>query len=232
MKLPKIIIFDVGGTLIEGEGWDNYQIGYKYLYEEVFDVKESFEEFMHFVGLVRPMIKKREKTQFEFSFQSFFNYLKVAYGLKTTKSYYEIEIEFIAKFYTSKPVLHVKELLDFLTSKGVLLYVLSNSMYSTNQIIDELKRNNLDEYFLEIVSTGDHLLRKPSLELFKMYLKKCHIMGYKTSEVCYIGNMYHYDIASPVRLGMKAVHKGKEFKKHTGYVEINDYLELIKMWSK
>ena len=36
MKLPKIIIFDVGGTLIKGT-WKDSILGYAYLYEEVLD---------------------------------------------------------------------------------------------------------------------------------------------------------------------------------------------------
>lgn len=232
MKLPKIIIFDVGGTLTEAKEYTNIENGYRYLYDEVLDVKESFFDFMQFVKTIRPYIKKREETHLEFSFMSFFNYLSVVYGLKTDLSYYEIEQNFVSKYYKTSLVEGSKDLLDFLKSKDIKLYVLSNSMYSTAGIIYELKINGIDKYFEQVVSSGDHLLRKPSLDLFKMYLKKFSIMGYKKSEICYIGNMYDYDVVSPVKLGMKVIHKGENNIDHNDYVEVNDYHKLIEMWKR
>lgn len=232
MKLPKIVIFDVGGTLTETSEYTNIENGYQYLYDEVLDVKESFSSFMQLVRTIRPYIKKREESLVEFSFKSFFNYLSVVYGLKTNIPYEEIEINFVLKYYHTKRVSGVVELLEFLKSKGVLMYVLSNSMYSTAGIIHELKINGIDTYFEQVVSSGDHLLRKPSLDLFKMYLKKFSIMGCKKSEICYIGNMYEYDVVTPVKLGMKVIHKGENNIVHNDYVEVNDYHKLIEMWNK
>ena len=44
MELPKIIIFDVGGTLLKGD-FDDSILGYTYLYEEVLDVKETLNDY-------------------------------------------------------------------------------------------------------------------------------------------------------------------------------------------
>ena len=75
MKLPKIIIFDVGGTLIKGT-WDDSILGYIYLYEEVLDVKESLDEYLDFVKGMFYIIKQRETCDLEFSLRSFFKSLK------------------------------------------------------------------------------------------------------------------------------------------------------------
>ena len=45
MKLPKIIIFDVGGTIVSGK-WQSFMKGYEYLYNEVLNVKETYEEYI------------------------------------------------------------------------------------------------------------------------------------------------------------------------------------------
>ncbi|MBE6131408.1 MAG: HAD family hydrolase [Erysipelotrichaceae bacterium] len=231
MKLPKIIIFDVGGTLIKGT-WQDSILGYTYLYDEVLDVKESLYDYLDFVKGMFYIIKKRDTCDLEFNFKSFFNYLKDLYGLKTNKSFEEIEYTFARKFYSPMLNDNVIELLEYLNNKKISLYVLSNSMYSTNCVEKELEEVGIRKYFLQVISSGDHLVRKPSPELFKLYLKKFDMMGYKVTDVCYIGNDAYFDITTPVKLGMKAVHISNKDVKHDGYLEISNYLKLIEEFDK
>ena len=70
MKLPKIIIFDVGGTLIKGT-WQDSILGYTYLYDEVLDVKESLYDYLDFVKGMFYIIKERDTCDLEFNFKSF-----------------------------------------------------------------------------------------------------------------------------------------------------------------
>ena len=210
MKLPKIIIFDVGGTLLKGD-FDDSILGYTYLYEEVLDVKETLNDYLDFVKGMFHVIKQRESCDLEFNFRSFFNYLKDLYGLKTDKSYEKIE---------------------YLKNKNIPLYVLSNSMYSTNLIEKELEEVGIKDYFIQIISSGDHLVRKPSYDLFKLYLKKFSMMGYKYSEICYIGNDYYYDVETPVKLGMMSIHLSDKFMIHEKYLEVDSYLKLIEEFKK
>lgn len=231
MKLPKIVIFDVGGTLLKGT-WDDCLLGYIYLYEKVLDVKESLDDYLEFVKGMFYIIKQREFCDLEFNFRSFFNYLKAVYGLKTNTSYEEIEYLFSRKFYTPKLNLHVIEILEFFKSKNIPLYVLSNSMYSTELVSKELEEFNLKHYFKQIISSGDHLVRKPSKELFKLYLKKFDMIGVSASDVCYIGNDPYFDIETPVKLGMQAIHLGEQDVNHGTYLEISSYLKLIEEFKK
>lgn len=231
MKLPKIIIFDVGGTLIKGT-WQDSILGYTYLYDEVLDVKESLYDYLDFVKGMFYIIKERDTCDLEFNFKSFFNYLKDLYGLKTNKSFEEIEYTFARKFYSPMLNDNVIELLEYLTNKKIPLYVLSNSMYSTNCVEKELEEVGIRKYFLQVISSGDHLVRKPSKEFFKLYLKKFDMMGYKVTDVCYIGNDPYFDITTPVKLGMKAVHISDKDVKHDGYLEISNYLKLIEEFDK
>lgn len=231
MKLPKIIIFDVGGTLIKGT-WQDSILGYTYLYDEVLDVKESLYDYLDFVKGMFYIIKERDTCDLEFNFKSFFNYLKDLYGLKTNKSFEEIEYTFARKFYSPMLNDNVIELLEYLNNKKIPLYVLSNSMYSTNCVEKELEEVGIRKYFLQVISSGDHLVRKPSPELFKLYLKKFEMMGINVSDVCYIGNDPYFDITTPVKLGMKAVHISNKDVKHDGYLEISNYLKLIEEFDK
>ena len=231
MKLPKIIIFDVGGTLIKGT-WKDSILGYTYLYDEVLDVKESLDDYLEFVKGMFYIIKQRDICDMEFNFRSFFNYLKDLYGLKTNESYEEIEYKFARTFYSPMLNDNVLELLEYLKSKHVPLYVLSNSMYSTACVEKELEEFGIRKYFLQVISSGDHLVRKPSKELFKLYLKKFDLMGYKVTDICYIGIDPYFDITTPIKLGMKAVHISDKDVYHKNHLEISNYLKLIEEFDK
>lgn len=231
MKLPKIIIFDVGGTIIKGT-WKDSILGYTYLYEEVLDVKESLNDYLEFVKGMFYIIKQRDTCDMEFNFRSFFNYLKDLYRLKTNKSFEEIEFKFARTFYSPSLNDNVIELLEYLKNKNIPMYVLSNSMYSTSCVESELEEFGIRKYFKQVISSGDHLVRKPSPELFKLYLKKFDMKGYKVSDICYIGNDPYFDIVTPVSLGMKAIHISDKDIKHDGYLEISNYLNLIEEFDK
>ena len=145
MRLPKIIIFDVGGTLIKGI-WNDSILGYKYLYDEILDVRESLDDYLEFVTGMFPVIKQRETCDLEFSFHSFFNYLKDVYGLKSDLPYEEIEYKFARCFY--EPILndHVIELLDYLKSNSSMPIeiVISNSSMNYRSIYaNKLKESDI-----------------------------------------------------------------------------------------
>ena len=231
MKLPKIIIFDVGGTLVKGN-WEDCLLGYLYLYNEILDVKEPKEDYLKFIQDMFYVIKQRESCDLEFNFRSFFNYLKDLYGLKTNKSFEEIEYNFVRSFY--RPVIndYVIDILEYLKDRNIPLYVLSNSMYSTSLIERELNNIGVKDYFIQIISSGDYLVRKPSKELFKLYLKKFDMIGINKQDICYIGNDYYYDIMTPINLGMKCVHLSDKNIVHEHYLEVNSYLKLIEEFDK
>lgn len=232
MKLPKIMIFDVGGTLINGSRFENVDLGYKYLYDEVLDVKESYQDYTNFINELIKIIPEREKGSLEFSFRSLFNYLSLVYGLKTHLGYEQIEEMFISKFYQYEMIDHVKTLLDYLKKQGVRMAVFSNSMYSSCQIKRELASVGILTYFESVVSSADYLVRKPSRHVFTLYLKKYGIMGYKSDAIGYIGNMFKYDIEPVLPLKMVSILKSDHFEQHNDYLEISNYLELIEEFKR
>ena len=231
MKLPKIMIFDVGDTLICGK-WEDQLNGYIYLYEEVLDVKESVEDYLDFIKGMLPIIKERDKVSLEFNFRSFFNYLKDLYGLKTNKTFEEIELAFSYKLFIPKLKSNIVELLEYLNNKGVILNVLSNSMFSSSCLNSLLENLGIRKYFKYLISSGDHLVRKPSEHLFNLYIKKYQMLGYKISDICYIGNDFYYDIVTPAKLGMMSILISDKDIKHSDYLEVSSYVKLKNEFDK
>ena len=79
MKLPKVMIFDVGGTLLDTVKF-SFEEGLKYLYNEVIAKKESYEEFLFFYERLEQQINLREISSIEVSFLSLLKYWYFIYG--------------------------------------------------------------------------------------------------------------------------------------------------------
>lgn len=229
-KMPKAFIFDCGDTLFNVLNF-NFEAIYKYFYNNIIDnSKVTYDEYVKFSESIMHVFSERDLNNIEILFSNYFNFITFAFGNKSDKDLNTIELEFAHTLYQSKPVKDVFLFLDFLKSKNIPMYVLSNSLLSTNEIKLELKENGLDEYFIDIISSGDHLFRKPSKELFLMYLKRLQMDGID-GDVCYIGNSYKYDIVTPVELKMYSILLNEklecEYINHGDYLEVNGYKTLI-----
>lgn len=224
----KVIIFDIGGTLIANNNFD-FTRGIKYLYDEVIDTKESYEEFMKYINSFYEVFQKRIDSDIEINFYSYLNFITFSYPKKTPLTDEEIEKCFVSKIFDSIVFDGLTEFLDYLIDQNYELYVLSNTMFSTKEIKYELERVGLLKYFKEVVASGDHLFRKPSKHLFNMYLK--HLEKYNVEDIAYVGNEYKNDIVTPRDLGMKCFLKGNCNQDIDGYHEFDNYQSLL-AWFK
>lgn len=229
MKLPKVMIFDVGGTLLDTVKF-SFEEGLKYLYNEVIAKKESYEEFLFFYERLEQQINLREISSIEVSFLSLLKYWYFIYGKVSDKNDEKIECEFAERVYQTTSAPHVKAFLELLKEKKVRCFVLSNSMFSSHEIEKELEKKGLSSYFEEIVSTADYVFRKPSDAIFLMYIKKLLLEGYSLEDICYIGNEKIKDIDPPLSLGINAIWRTNTSCKTKTYMEIKEYQELIDMW--
>lgn len=223
----KLIIFDVGGTMLDNDDF-NFENGLKYLYDEILDVKEDYNTFLNFVNSYKDIFSKRDDTLIEISFVSYLNYLYLCYNKKTILDIDEVEMNFIHHVYHPYLVKDLIKCLTYLKNKKYKLLVFSNSMFQTKAIRQELKDLGIDQYFDEIISSGDHLFRKPSSFIFSSYLKKYEILP---NNVMYIGNDYDIDIITPIKLKMKCALRSDKLIDHGNYLEFDNYENLIR-WFK
>ena len=234
-KLPKVFIFDVGGTIFDviNINFDNAII---YLYNNVIDnTKVTLDEFKASMQDIHHAFRDRELNSFELSYEYLFNYVTFIYGNPKSVKKEEIENDFSHAFYQGNPIPNVLDFLEYLKNKGVKLYVLSNSILTTPQIRREVEEYGALKYFIDVVSTGDYIFRKPSEDIFKLYIKKLKLEGFKESDLCYIGNSFRFDIVTPTRLGMNTIHFAVDEDEdiyNVVYLKINSYNHLISLFKE
>lgn len=234
-KLPKVFIFDVGGTIFDVINI-NFDNGLIYLYDNVIDqTKVTKEEFIKSMKEISHALRERELNNFEFSFDYFFNYVTFIYGNPHNYKPRDIEWDYSHALYQGEEIPNVIDFIKYLKDKGIKLYVLSNSMFSTPEIRLEIEEYHAREYFLDVISTGDYIFRKPSEDIFKLYIKKLALDGYNVEDLCYIGNSFRFDIVPSSRLKMNSIFfavKEEEILNNEAYLQVNSYQRLLELFKE
>jgi HAD superfamily hydrolase (TIGR01549 family) len=90
--------------------------------------------------------------------------------------------------------------IKILKSEGIKLGLLSNI---PNPLYDIIRKNNLEDYFDEILYSFNECLIKPDLNFFNLILFQLNV---KPSEVIMVGNSLRSDIEPAKKLGLNTIH--------------------------
>ncbi len=233
----KYIIMDLGDTLFKNVELDLTK-GVTYIYNNYCNHNIEKDAVLKDFNLIwEYAYQKRDNDDFEINIHNYFNYLRDTVGFKTTYDNNFLEIEFLT--HSTKTIL-MNDLVEFLKIckvKNIHLVILSNSTFTKQGLIYQLKKHNIDSYFEAVFSSADYILRKPSPLFFNLavnYLKKTY-PNLKLEEVRFIGNDYHYDVLGSTNQGIKAIWFNEQNLPNPHLVEcteVKSYKELIKMMSE
>lgn len=233
----KYIIMDLGDTLFKNVELDLTK-GVTYIYNNYCNHNIEKDAVVKDFNLIwEYAYQKRDNDDFEINIHNYFNYLRDTIGFKTTYDNNFLEIEFLT--HSTKTIL-MNDLVEFLSlckTKNIHLVILSNSTFTKQGLIYQLKEHNIDSYFEAVFSSADYILRKPSPLFFNLAvncLKKTY-PNLKLEEVRFIGNDYHYDVLGSTNQGIKAIWFNEQNLPNPHLVEcteVKSYKELIKMMSE
>jgi hypothetical protein len=114
----------------------------------------------------------------------------------------------------------VKRILAFFHAQGYALGLVSNaSTYHKQPLYDF----DLARFFDTIVFSCDVGYAKPHPEI---YLLACRELGAPPEDVLFVGNSYNMDVATPVQLGMQALHVSKS-ARYTHHIDTISALGLF-----
>lgn len=220
MKLPKVIVFDVGGTLVKNLNL-NYDKAFAYL-KLIFKADESFIDRCNEFKKLK--IDTRDITGKETSFKELVSYLSNYYELNEKCDSLFVEENFRKSLYETLPIDGSNKCLEYLHEKGVKLYCFSNSIFSSEEIKLELEQYDLAKYFETIISSADFGYRKPNKKVFEKYIK----LSEKNS-IWFIGNDVQCDILPALDFPCRPILLSNKTWRHPEYTEINSYDDFIKL---
>ncbi len=228
MKLPKMIIFDYGDTLLCEPDW-NSERGNRELLKYAThnpdnctaeDVQKAAEYIFGFAENVR---KAGCDINGQIGNKALYDYL----GIKFSLTPLEQETVFWNACSVGAVMPDADKVIDCLNSLGIRTAVISNLLWSGEALKERLDRLLPNNKFEFAVTSSDYFIRKPNSVLFEIALKKA---GLKADEVWYCGNDFSDDIEGAKGANIFPVwyDRNNESRKiEFEYLHINSWKEFI-----
>ena len=205
MKMPKMVLFDYGQTLIAEQKFDGvkgteavlqYATRNRYhLSAEQVQAKanEINQEFGRFVP------EKRHLFQIEIPNTMFTPYLYESQGIEIALSNSEIDTVFWNAASPGTPTEGIKDFLEYLKNNGIRTGVISNISYAPSVVAERINRLLPENAFEFIITSSNFIFRKPNKRIFDLALEKAQL---QPDEVWYIGDQYECDVKGSLNAGL------------------------------
>lgn len=227
---PKMILFDVGGTLFE-DGKFSALDGLKAVREVSLNPKGSDDSsLLSLWNELEDKVRSSFPSSFELPLSATLKYVIHNSGLKFNKSGPELE-EIFDRFNSQRRVIDfVPELLKSLKDLGIRTAVISNNAMSGEGLSLALKRWLPDADFEFVLTSADFIFPKPHKELFISAANSAHL----SPSVCwYCGDSPFADIKGALDAGMHAVLLDKTADREIQLCRDEKQREFLKVnnWS-
>lgn len=205
MKLPKMIMFDYGQTLVNERTFDGikgteavmkYAAKNKHNYsaEEIQAAAESINDEL---GRYDPA--RRHLYQVEVPNSMFTPYLYEALGIEVPLSVEEVDKIFWNAAAPGVPTVGIIEFLGFLKEQGIRTGVISNIAYCSEAVQERIDSVITNHEFEFIIATSKYMFRKPHKRIFELALEKADLAP---EDVWYIGDNYACDVEGARNAGI------------------------------
>ena len=231
IRLPKMILFDYGQTLVNERKFDGvkgtaevlkYAIKNKHNYtaEDVQDAANAINEELGRYDSARSHLLQVEVPNCMFS-----PYLYESMGIELSLSHKERDQVFWDAAAPGVPTDGLVSFLEFLKEHDIRTGVISNITYCGEAVKERIDSVVTGHSFEFILATSEYMFRKPNKRIFDLALEKVDL---SPEDVWYIGDNYECDVVGARNAGIFPVwYVGA---KETSYTEKEDVL-MIKKWS-
>ncbi len=228
---PKMVIFDVGGTLFK-DGKCNSEAGLEKfrlsaVNPEVTTDAQLLKYWEEYIGYFSEVKSKSEKS-FEIPLSAVLKYVAMNTGLNFDIPVAEQE-EIFDRFNSTRTVIDgVPELLAELDNLGIRTAVISNNMMSGESLSLSLKRWIPSSDFEFCITSADVLFTKPSKNIFVTAMKYAQLAP---SECWYCGDGMIPDVYGSSACGMLPVLINERAENDIEYIEnekCGKYLKINK----
>lgn len=211
LKLPKMILFDYGHTLLYESHFDQvrgYEAVLQYATRNVNHLSAS--EIANFADKLFMDIGKHSRHHgveiHDHMFQRLlFEYLELDFSLAKD----ELDKLYWEKAAPGVPMPNVEKLLAYMKERGIRSGVISNISFSEGTLSDRINRLLPDNQFEFIMASSEYVYRKPNKLLFEVALKKAHL---KPEEVWFCGDHVEFDVLGASAAGIFPVWYQSELK--------------------
>lgn len=229
--MKKVILFDLYDTVLKDVSFSVQQC-FQWLYETYFREICTKEEFEAYREIFSPMYAKRAEDNSEVHFMrdeviKIFEYFDVS----LPEDLDELEYSLMNQMQQETLLDEVRETLMMLHSKGISMYIVSNSIFTGKATERLLAEFDILKYFNKIYASADYGIRKPHEGFFQMAVKEIQKVypDVQKENILYVGNDYRADVEGAVSAGLEVawynVAEHLDEKELSAY-SIKSFMEL------
>ena len=205
MRLPKMVLFDYGQTLVAEEKFDGVkgtravlQYATKNKYNlSAEEVQEHANRINTELGRLDPI--KRHTMEVEIPNSTFTPYLYESVGIELSIGPSEVDRLFWDAASPGRPTDGIEMFLEYLENRGIRTGIISNITYDSDVVKERINRLIPSNEFEFIIATSSYLFRKPNKHIFELALEKANL---RPEDVWYIGDNYVCDVKGAIGAGM------------------------------
>ena len=232
MKLPKMILFDYGQTLVNEQEFDGIKgteavlkyatVNKHHLTAE--QVQLEAATLNQELGRFDPVMK--HLVEIEVPNTMFSPYLYESQGIEIPLSTSEIDKIFWDAASPGVATDGMKEFLCFLKKSGIRTGVISNISYAQEIVADRINSLLPENEFEFILTSSNYIFRKPHRRIFELALEKADLGA---QDVWYIGDQLECDIKGAAGVGITPIW-------YLGAIEVpqekrqNDVFTITEWW--
>lgn len=234
MKLPKMILFDYGQTLVNEQKFDGIKGTEAILeYAAVNKYHLTAEQVQQEAVLLNQELGKFDPmrmhlVEIEVPNTMFSPYLYESQGIEIPLSTSEIDRIFWDAASPGVATKGMKEFLTLLKKSGIRTGVISNISYAQEIVAERINSLLPENKFEFILTSSNYIFRKPNRRIFELALEKADL---KAEVVWYIGDQLECDIKGAAGVGITpiwylgAIDVPKEIQQNDVFT-ITDWWEL------
>lgn len=234
MKLPEMILFDYGQTLVNEQKFDGIkgtEAVLKYAVKNKYNL--TAEQIQHEADIInhelgRFDVSLKHLCQTEIPNTMFTPYLYESQGIEIPLRIEEIDKIFWDAASPGVPTDGIESFLIFLRENKIRTGVISNIAYAQSIVSGRINTLLPGNGFEFIITSSNYIFRKPHSRIFGLALEKA---GLHAESVWYVGDNYECDIKGAADAGITPVwYTGADGNTNTNIVH-NDVF-TIKKWDE
>ena len=229
-----ILIFDYFETVIKTHSMD-FNRGLKVLWEKYYKDKCSFEEITKVGDEQFQILLDLHKKGLEYRFvaDELPEYAK-RFGGEVVPMTSDEEADFLMNCNDMEVMPGMTDVLETLKTKGIPMYILSNSGFTAEALTKVLARLGIGKYFEKVWSSADYGKIKPDRGFFDIAIETAlkDNPGQQRSDIVFLGDIFETDVTGAHDAGIDAIwfdHDGKDVECGFEYKKIRSASELIGM---
>lgn len=230
MRLPEMIFFDYGHTLLYEPGWDSLRGNREVLRLATRNPRGITPEEMNAMAqrVFGENLAKVRAADCEVSGVCGDRFLHEYLGLEFDIPTEEVQKRF---WHASSPgaiMPGADKIIDYVNSRGIRTAVISNLLWTGSALRERLDRLLPNNRFEFVISSSDYMFRKPSHWIFELALRKA---GVSADSAWHCGDNPHADVEGAAAVGIFPVWytNPTEFEHSgaaSGYVPACEHLHI------